>query len=239
MEQTNSFTLQQIKQVTPDVKTYIFKPVDPSFTWSAGQYLDWQLPHPNADDRGERRWFSVASALNEGEVWLSCRFAEDGSTLKKTIQDLKIGDTVEAKGPFGEFTLEDTDQPVVLIAGGIGITPFRSIINDLAAKGLLKNLTLIHGNRSQDNIPFGEELATMAAQHDGFTYHQTFSPTIIDADLVKELCGPLGDKTYMISGLEKMVESIKESLVHAGVAADAIRIDDFGGYDYHLDKPIY
>lgn len=239
MDTLHSFTLQEVIQETVDVKTFVFTPQDPSFTWMAGQYLDWQLPHENADDRGQRRWFSIASAQSEGKVLLSCRFAEDGSTLKKRLLQLVPGDVVQAKGPEGHFTLPEVSRETVLVAGGIGITPFRAILKDLESKGGISSLTLVHGNRTAENVPFGSELQQLTETQPGFTYVQTFSPTVIDADLLAGYYSNVAATDFMISGLEKMVESIKHSLISAGVPEEQIRIDDFGGYDYHLDKPIY
>lgn len=240
MDKLHDFKLVNIKQETPDVKSFDFKYVgDDDFSWVAGQYLDWQFPHENADDRGQRRWFSIASAPNDGLVRLSCRFAEDGSTLKKQIAGLKVGDVVQAKGPFGEFTLESNAKPVVLIAGGIGITPFWSILNDLDSKGLLTDVHLVYGNRSEDNVPFKDGLLGLSKKNPGFKLDFLYSPDKIDASVVDRLCGGLEGKRFMISGLEKMVIAIEESLQEAGVAKEKIKIDDFGGYDYHLKKPIF
>lgn len=239
MEKTYTFELVEVKQETEDIKSFVFNPLDAEFDWVAGQYLDWQLPHANADERGERRWFSIASAPSEGVVMLSCRFAQDGSTLKRRLLELKVGDRVEANGPMGEFTLEEVREKTVLIAGGVGITPFRAIIKELAAKKGLENITLIHGNKTPENVPFMGEMNELADEHEGFTLHYTYSPTIIDSEVIATLAGSLEDTVFMISGLEKMVESIQHSLLEAGVKPDNIRIDDFGGYDWHLDKPVY
>lgn len=238
MEELHSFELVEVHQETADVRSYIFKPQDETFTWVAGQYLDWQLPHDNPDDRGQRRWFSISSAPSEGHVMLSTRFAENGSTLKQRLVTLKPGDIVEAKGPMGSFTAEATDETLVLVAGGIGITPFRSILAERAAKGTLTGIVLIYGNKTEDNVPFKELFDELSAQHNGFSVHYVFG-THINADVIKDLLGSLEDKTYMISGLEKMVAAIDESLQQAGVPKDQIKTDDFGGYDWNIASPVY
>lgn len=240
MDELHSFKLVEITEETLDVKTYKFEHVGVEpFSWIAGQYLDWQLPHANADDRGERRWFSVASSPLEGQVWLSSRFTDEGSTLKKRILKLSVGDIVDAKGPSGEFTLETVQRPVVMIAGGIGITPFRGIIVDHARKGTLDNITLFYGNRVADNVPFIDEMLSLADQHQGFKVHLVYSPDVISADYLKNSLGHLSGYDFMISGLEKMVISIQESLIAAGVEPIAVRIDDFGGYDHDIVKPVF
>jgi glycine betaine catabolism B len=234
------FELVEIKQETPDIKTFLFEPLSvDGFTWQAGQYLDWQLPHPNADDRGERRWFSISTAPSEGLVGLSCRFSDDGSTLKKHLLSLEVGAVVEAIGPHGEFTLPKIDGPTVMIAGGIGITPFRSIIKELASSNNLNDVHLIYGNRAPENVAFLDEMVKLEEVNPSFKLTATFNPVIINAELVESVTGGLFGKVYMISGLEKMVESIKHSLIEAGVEESAVRIDDFGGYDWHLDKPVF
>jgi ferredoxin-NADP reductase len=238
-EQLHNFELIEIRKETEDITSFRLKPLTPGFTWQAGQYLDWQLPHPDADDRGERRWFSIASAPSEGFVQLSCRFAsEAGSSLKKHLQTLQIGAQVQAKGPSGEFTAEPDDMPLVLVAGGIGITPFRSILIDRAQAGTLNNITLIYGNKSADNIAFKDELDALSADHSGLKIHY-ITGQYITADLLSELQGGLDDKKFMISGLEKMVAAIEASLIEKGVDKQLVRIDDFGGYDWTTDHPIY
>lgn len=238
MESLHIFKLLEIKQETSDVKSFIFTPLDPGFTWSAGQYLDWQLPHPSPDDRGERRWFSIASAPSEKHVLLSTRFSDNGSTLKQKLLSLEVGDEVQAKGPMGSFTADSNTQRLVLIAGGIGITPFRSILVERAAQHTLKNIVLVYGNKSPENVPFKDDLDMIAAQNSGLMLEYVYGQHI-DATTLKNSLGLLESSIFMISGLEKMVIAIKESLFAAGVPEDHIRIDDFGGYDEKLGAAVY
>lgn len=238
METLHNFELTEVIEETADIKTFVFKALDRDFNWQAGQYLDWQLPHQNADDRGERRWFSIASAPSEEVVMLSTRFSEDGSTLKKHLLTLKVGEQIQAKGPMGTFTADSNDTQLVLIAGGIGITPFRAIIKERLAQGTLSNITLVYGNKTEGNVPFKQLFDELALQNDDFKVEYVFGKHI-DAAIVAELTGGLDQKEFMISGLEKMVAAIEESLLAAGVKKESIRIDDFGGYDWNIDKPVY
>lgn len=167
-EPRTAFTLNSISQETEDVINFDFA-VPVGFSWQAGQYLDWQLPHDNADSRGQRRFFSIASAPSDNTIRLSSRFTPvNGSTLKQTLVTAHVGQIIEAKGPFGEFTVSNSDKPLIFVAGGIGITPFRSILRDMAAKGSLNNVQLLYGNRSEQNVPFKAELETLAADNPGF-----------------------------------------------------------------------
>lgn len=238
MEKLYKFKLIEIIDDTSDIKSFIFEPLDNDFKWQAGQYLDWQVPHQNADDRGERRWFTIASAPSEGKVMLSCRFSENGSTLKSHLLELQIGDELEAKGPSGSFTAESNSDQLVLIAGGIGITPFRSILKERAAKNTLDNIVLIYGNKSEDNVAFKSEIDELAGQHNGLALHYIYGE-YINAQLINKLLGNLDNKKYMISGLEKMVAAIKQSLIDEGVSEDNIKIDDFGGYDWTIKEAVY
>lgn len=233
------FKLLEIRPETEDVKTFIFKPLTP-FTYQPGQYLDWQLPHKNADDRGERRWFSIASAPHEGNVWLASRFAtEKSSTLKITLNQLKVGDEIEAKEPAGEFVVTDSNRPLVFLAGGIGITPFRAILMDLADKNELNNIVLLYGNRNQANVPYKTELDTLAKNNPGFTVKYIYSPNHIDEAVVREVCTDLSKPKFYVSGLEKMVNALHHMLESIGVPKENIKIDDFGGYDKELNEPVF
>jgi ferredoxin-NADP reductase len=113
---------------SPGVVSFIFQPQKP-LKWKAGQFLHYVLNHASTDDRGSDRWFTIASAPYEKHVMITTRFtAKKGSTFKKTLKALKAGDTIEVSDLDGDFVVDDPKKNYVFIAGGIGITPFRSIL---------------------------------------------------------------------------------------------------------------
>jgi len=118
--------------------------------WQAGQFLHYSLPHPAADDRGITRYFTIASAPFEGHVMLTTRSAaERSSSFKRALRQLPVGAAVDVGEPDGDFVVGDPGDEHVLIAGGIGVTPFRAILLDLDHRELPINATLLYANRSQ------------------------------------------------------------------------------------------
>src|ERR1035437_9590818 len=124
-------SLMQKKTESPDVESFIFKPSE-SIIWKAGQFFHYVLHHEPTDDRGSDRWFTISSAPFEKNVMITTRLTPDkGSSFKKKLTSLKIGKTIEVSNIDGDFTVDDPTKEHVFIAGGIGITPFRSILKDL------------------------------------------------------------------------------------------------------------
>src|SRR5919204_3225778 len=154
-------TLKEIRPEASDVTSFLFEP-EGELTWEAGQYLRYTLPHPDADDRGVRRYFTVSSAPHERHVRLTTRrSAERGSTFKRALFALEPGATVEAEAPAGPFTIDEPNGRYLLVAGGIGITPFRAILADLARRDRPPPGKLLYANRN-DEIVFRGELDRLA-----------------------------------------------------------------------------
>lgn len=222
-------TLTQKNQILPDVTTFIFEPDEP-LTWEAGQYLHYTLPHENADDRGIERWFTIASAPFENHVQITTRHAEKSSTFKSHLFAMNIGDTIEADGVEGDFTVEDPNQEYVFIAGGIGITPFRAILLDLDRKGLDPKITLMYANRD-DNFVFKDELNALAAKHPNLKIHYFSADERIDEPAIRSCVMNIDAPTYYISGPEPMVAAFGKMLTDMGIPQNHQKHDDFPGYE--------
>src|SRR5690606_34399950 len=90
-----------------NVERFIFQPEKP-LTWTPGQFIHYTLPHKDADDRGDERWFTISSAPFEKDIWLTTRISpERTSSFKRTLLDLKAGDTIETDEPEGSFVVQD------------------------------------------------------------------------------------------------------------------------------------
>ncbi|MEJ0073435.1 MAG: hypothetical protein WDN27_05155 [Candidatus Saccharibacteria bacterium] len=145
--------LKFISQLAPNQYDLAFeKP--PHVRFDAGQYLEWTLPHKHADARGVRRTFSIASAPTESELHIGIKTYERGSTFKKALLALKPGDRVRAAHVAGSFTLPaDASRPLVFIAGGIGITPFRAMAQYLTDTNQLRDAALLYvANSEADSL---------------------------------------------------------------------------------------
>ena len=227
------------KQEAEDVWSYIFEPDSP-ISWTAGQFLVYWLPHEDSDIRGKQRFFTISSASFEKDIMLTTRQVPPqrdpvangarASSFKKALNEMKPGDTIDAKGPDGDFTVLGPNKHFVFIAGGIGITPFRSIIADLAHKKLPLNITLLYAN-STDEFSFKDELEKIANDNPNFKIHYIVSPKHIDENLVKEKVQNISGQIFYVSGPEKMVEILSEMLIGMGISEDHIKQDFFPGYN--------
>src|SRR5690606_1657318 len=133
-----------------NIKTFIFEAG--GLGWTAGQYNTYILPQAGDTEELNQRFFTIASAPSQNDIRISTRVSD--SAFKQALNNLQTGDTIRALTPTGSFTWQkESDQPKVLVAAGIGITPFISILRQRKAEG--KNLlaTLLYYNRT-DEIAF-------------------------------------------------------------------------------------
>jgi ferredoxin-NADP reductase len=229
---------QQVKLVlaakrleTADVTSFLFRSEGP-LSWQAGQFLRYRLPHSEPDDRGTTRYFTIASAPLEGHVMLTTRFAgERSSTFKRALRELPIDAQVEVDQPAGDFTLPSAHLPPVLIAGGIGITPFRAMLLDLDYRKLPVNATLLYANRTLDFVYQGE-LDGLQRCHPGLVVHHFVSPQRITRDSIARAVPDLGAAVFLVSGPEPFVEGLEGMLSEMGVPESRLKRDYFPGYDW-------
>lgn len=218
------------KPVTANVISFVFQPVE-RIKWQPGQYMHYVLPHPDSDDRGTERWFTNSAAPFENKVMISTRIdREHGSSFKRALLMLQPGDGVEADGPEGEFTIDNETRNHIFVAGGIGITPFRSILMEAQNKGKKLHVDLLYANRDQD-IPFKEELNRIAADNEYLEAEYIVSPDKLDAAIIKQRADNVDNPFVYLSGPEPMVKSLAAELEQLGVSKENIRVDDFPGYE--------
>jgi glycine betaine catabolism B len=214
---------------TKDIISFIFAPAE-ELTWQAGQFLHYVLHHEPTDDRGSDRWFTISSAPFEKNVMLTTRLnKEKSSSFKNKLQSLEIGKNIEVSYLEGDFIVEDPNLNYLFIAGGIGITPYRSIIKQLEFEKNPINITLLYANRDQD-VVFKDELESIAKNNPNFKIHYIFSPVHIDENKVKELVPDYQNRIVYVSGPEVMVEALLKMLREMGMPEDKIKGDWFPNY---------
>ena len=223
-------TLVAKRHETQDVMSFIFKS-DAPLTWQAGQFLSYTLPHSDPDDRGITRYFTIASAPFEGHVRLTTRFASGrSSSFKRALRQLPAGAVVEVGEPDGDFVLYDPSGEHILLAGGIGITPFRAILLDLDHSELPINATLLYANRTPDFVYKGE-IDRLAGRHPGLVVRYLVSPTRITEASIRGVASDLAKPIFNVSGPEPFVEALDGTLARLGVPEANVRRDYFPGYD--------
>lgn len=225
-----NLTLTSKVQLFNDVTTFTLQP-ESQVEWKAGQYFHYILNHENPDDRGTERWFTISSAPFEKNLSITTRFAkEKGSSFKNALRDMNIGDQIEGDGPEGDFVVEDLSKKYVFIAGGIGITPFRSILAQINNENMQIKCDLLYANKTEEYV-FESELNQIAVSQNDFRIHKfTGDRLILEEDIVK-ISPNLNESIYYVSGPKPMVFHYRDYLTSIGVLESNIMLDDFPGYE--------
>ena len=211
------------------------------FNFTPGQYLEWTVPHSNFDSRGVRRYFTISSSPTESEIKLAVRVNENSSSFKKTLLNLNEKQKIVASGPYGDFTLpNEKNKKLVFIAGGIGVTPFRSIINSLLDKNEKRDIVFIYTCATKDAFVF-KELFDKASKELNIRVIYVLTDTkVVSKDwygkigrLTLEMLQEIPDyrkRIYYLSGPDATVRSYKALVKSLGVSAKNIITDYFSGY---------
>lgn len=207
---------------TGNVKTFSFE--SNGLVWIPGQYQAYTLPGAGAEEKDNLRYFTIASAPSEKTIDISTRITD--SSFKKTLESLNPGDSIQAHGLGGDFIWdEETKSPIILVAAGIGVTPYRSMLLEREAKWQSLDATLVYFNRNEE-IPFLDTFKRLEKEHNEFK----FLPIIgehVSADRILELAPLAKDGTLYISGPAWMVEEIGGELKKENIS---IKQDWFPGY---------
>ena len=233
--------LARKEHIGADVWDFIFA-VDRPLSFAPGQYMEWTLGHPDPDSRGNRRYFTMASSPTESEVRVGVKIPERASSYKRAMLAMEAGSTMVAGQLAGDFTVpRDAAQPLVFIAGGIGITPFRSIIHDLLDRKERRAITLLYSNRTADEIAYtdvferaGREigLRTIYTLTDASRAPRGWAGRLgrIDAALIRSEIPDYAARVFYLSGPNAMVEGFERTLLDMGVSPSRIRKDFFPGF---------
>ncbi len=223
--------LMEKKKQNGDAVSFIFK-TPHLIKWTAGQFLFYTFPHNSPDNRGITRYFTISSAPFEQDIVITTRISADkSSTFKIELSNMKIGDKIEITDPDGDFTVEDPKQKYIFISGGIGITPYRSILLDIDHRNSPINATLLYAN-SDENFVFKDELETLATKHPSFRIKYFVSPRHIEWEDIDKAQQGLGVKPLIyVSGPEPMVEAFEKTLRSMKIPEERIKLDFFPGYD--------
>ncbi len=205
-----------------------------------GQYF-WVelLDPPHDDEKGPRRHISVVTSPNERGVLGLCTRLRD-SAFKRSLAEMPIGAEVDVEQPKGSFVLpKELDRHYVFIAGGIGITVFRSMLHYIAEEQLPYKVTLVYSNRDRESAAFLDELSELEGAIPGLQVVLTMTDEPawegesrhIDAEVLQEHLGDnLNSFTYLIAGPPGMVEGVAEKLQAAGVPDEQVQAGKYSGY---------
>jgi ferredoxin-NADP reductase len=212
------------------------------WSYRAGQFVDITLlDPPETDAEGNLRGFSLSSAPSEGVITITTRLRD--TAFKRVLQAVPLGTVVKMEGPFGDLRLHHAARPAVLLAGGIGVTPFRSILVEAIGGGALPYpVVLFHANRRSEDAAFADQFRSLARRDPNLTFVPTMTATPgsgdtwsgerghIDAGMLRRHLNGLADPIYYIAGPPGMVQALRTMLIASGVDEDDVRIEEFTGY---------
>jgi ferredoxin-NADP reductase len=233
-------TIKEKREVAKGTLLVLFDLRGEGFDYRPGQYFWVKLLDPPYDDeKGPRRHISaVTSPTERGVIGLCTRLRD--SAFKRSLAELPVGAEVEVEPPKGKFVLpEDVSRPLVFVAGGIGITAFRSMLRYIQDERLPHRVTLIYSNRDRESTPFLDELEEIEHANPNVRLIVTMTNDDdwpgerrrVEADFFKEYLGDnLNDARYMVAGPPGMAEAATEALKTAGVDEQLIATDSFTGY---------
>ncbi|MCB1322746.1 MAG: 2Fe-2S iron-sulfur cluster binding domain-containing protein, partial [Leptospiraceae bacterium] len=226
-----------IRDAAHDTRALLLRHIDGSFHFSPGQWVDVSLPNFE-----ERRVFSIASAPRDDGTFMLATRIRSNSEFKQKLAVLKAGNALKVSKPMGEFTIPEKEaRPIVLLAGGIGITPFRSMLEQALLSGDTRSFYLFYSNHTPDSTAFFRELKDWSADAENFH----FIPTVtrsgkfewggergrITVPLIKKyLADDMQAAVYYIAGPPEMVTALRSVLLEGGIAESHIIFEEFTGY---------
>lgn len=235
-----TFVLVEKKQIGAGIYNFVFRP-EWRFKFKPGQYMEWTLGHKGTDMRGNRRYFTIASSPSERTVNLGIKFYNEPSSYKKAMLAMQTGDKIVGGQLAGDFTLpKDPKKKLVFVAGGIGITPFRSMLKYLVDKGEKRDIVFLYSTRTEDEIVYEDVL--MEAWRDlGVRFVGTLTDVqqppegwhgytgYLNHEIIAREVPDYAERMFYISGSRPMVVGVHDSLSALGVSGRKIKTDFFPG----------
>lgn len=234
-------TLVETRELAASTQEFVFK-ADRSMPFKAGQYLEWALPHRRPDLRGSRRYFTIAASPTEEHLRLGIKLGPGRiSSFKTALAAMTPGQWLTAAHAAGDFTLpEDPTIPLVWIAGGIGVTPFRSMakfLNDTKDK---RKVDLLYLAGLPEAFAY-RDVFDEAAKKLGIRVHYILTDPTKDPkwagptgpltpEMLAKLVPDWSSRRYYVSGPSGLVASLRGKLSASGIKASDIKVDDFPGF---------
>lgn len=238
MSQTYQLPFAGKEHLTSDIWRFSFGKPE-GFTFTAGQYMQYHLPHPHADDRGEKRWFTISAAPTEPNITITTRIFERMSSFKHALNLLTPGQSIAASGPEGDFTLPADNSPAILIAGGIGVTPYHSMVQQLLDSQQSHRLTLIYGAKQPADLVYRDVFVRAEQTLSDFHLIEIVdSPDAgwrgetgqITDELIRQAATRYQAPIAYVSGPEPMVDAFEPRLGKLGFDKAHIKQDWFPNY---------
>lgn len=231
--------LKKVVRLTPDTFAFIYEK-SKDFVFRPGQFMEWTLPHKKVDERGNRRYFTIASSPTERELIIGVKYYNPISSFKVALLKATSAKKIIAAQLAGDFVLPKKQEPMVFIAGGIGITPFRSIVKYIVDKKIKSDIVLFYSNKREEDIVFAdvfEEARKFGVKTIYTLTEKEFVPAnwqgrvgyVNEQMLVREIPDYL-DRKFYVSGPQLMVQALEKTLGVMGLPKNKIVTDYFPGF---------
>src|SRR5713226_5392040 len=239
-KQKVALKLKRKSKMASDIVDFVFRPAQ-RLVFEPGQYMEFTLAHAKPDSRGNRRFFTLASSPTEENLHLGVRFYANSSSFKNALYRIDSRSKIIAGQIAGDFTLpQDPKQKLVFIAGGIGITPFRSMLKYLLDRKEQRDIVLFYANRTADEIAYKDILGEGQTQLGIKAFYTLTNTNVIPRNwrgLVRRIdehmiLGAVPDymeRTFYVSGPPDMVRAYDHILKNMGVKSNQIKKDFFPG----------
>jgi ferredoxin-NADP reductase len=239
-KQAVTLALKRKSRLAPDVLDLAFQS-SRRLAFAPGQYIEVTLGHQRTDDRGNRRYFTIASSPTEEAIHLGVKFYRPGSSFKRALYAADARTWLVAGQVAGDFTLpRDPRRKLAFIAGGIGITPFRSMLKYLLDTGQRRDIVLLYANRSAGDLVYTDVLNDAAARLGVKTvYTLTDSASApkgwtgrrgrVSEQMILDVAPDYRERTFYLSGPPEMVRTYRQTLRTMGVRRGQIKTDFFPG----------
>lgn len=219
------------------IKSFFWEP-EKKVEYIPGQYFYFtqsSLKYP--DPRGTTRHFTLSSSPTEGTVLRNTTKIRSDSGYKKSLEELPIGTVIEGEGPNGTFFLEENDpNPEIFIAGGIGITPFRSMIKYVADKNLTNQIYLLYSCTNDADFAFKKELTEIIGAHPNVHVEFFVSSKMGHLDeakitgIVKKWGLDFTKPSWWLCGPPEMVDALEQVLSKLQIPLGKVKVEKFTGY---------
>ncbi len=233
--------LKEKIQIAPDIYDFVFSNSQ-KLAFLPGQYFEWTLGYKNPDSRGNRRYFTIASSPTEENLRIGVKFYPEPSGFKKALSNMNDQKEIMAGQLAGDFTLPgDPGKKLTFIAGGIGVTPFRSMIKYLLDKGEKRPITMFFSNKVAPDIVY-KDIFDKAEKELGIKTIYVLTDLeklpkdwkgktgYINEQMLKEEVPDFKDRIFYLSGPHSMVAAFQNTLAKMGVSNTHIKTDFFSGY---------
>ena len=233
--------LKEKIQLTPNIYDFVFAINKPAH-YEPGQYMEWTVGHASPDDRGNRRYFTLASSPTENTMRIGVRFNNPSSSFKRSLLNLTSDTKILAGQLAGDFTLpRNANQKLVFIAGGIGVTPYRSMVKYLLDSNQKRSIVLLYTNKTASEIVYADVFKSAESALGMKTVYTLTDVTQIppdwqgrrgriDAAMIQTEIPDYRERMFYLSGPNAFVTAGEKMLRDLGVPGDHIKTDFFPGF---------